>query len=72
MYLTTNHANGTGRQCAANGCDRIARFQIHFPSAHETKHFCSSCLAKIVETVFLLRDTVKRLDSQNDIAVNRS
>jgi hypothetical protein len=63
MYLTTNHANGTGQKCASNECDRIARFQIQFPSTHEAKHLCSACLARCVETVFLLRDTIGRIDS---------
>jgi hypothetical protein len=65
MYLSTAFGiGGNGHKCASLSCDRIARFQIQFPSAHEAKHLCSACLAKIVETVFMMRETVRRLDSE--------
>jgi hypothetical protein len=59
MYLSTHHPSA-GSKCSTVECERVARFQIQFPTAHDSKHLCSACLARCVEVVFLLKEIIEK------------
>ncbi len=67
MYLTTNFANGTGKQCSFGACDRLARFKIQAPNLKDGQDLCSACVAKCIETIYILKDTIQSMESTENV-----